>query len=435
MVSLGEWNVESDDGDEEEVIGSVVEFAFGEGNKSYFVTSYPYRAENADRKDVRFMEQMNLPDYVLNTLVSIQPRYIMNLAIRGPDLWFLYYYSSSKRYGFDTKWLPNKPLAREEHIGVQLDQLRREARDQVSFCGFGPSPEVFYLRSTDGKKQWHPRLSRSVNDDLWAAFLDVSTLNNGCPRAVTFGKNNTWIVYGTESFKWSEHGLPRSLVDALNTGRREGWSINKVVLNRSNHREYVLVYDSGPVYYSFHPDFEGQFKKVIEQWSVRKRMCPGSSQHRHSFPIDNQYNNPDDSGSEATDDEVERRRREIRVGKQPRHRKNSSMPQPSISPTYSDISDISSQNQSDTLRQLRPDPAEPGRTPDPKRSLQYASASRTGMVTRHSSKVPVPFQSRLAEPKSESAQQQPSSYRKERPQSRQFLQTVKDLIGWGKGEK
>ncbi|KAI9781728.1 MAG: hypothetical protein M1839_005721 [Geoglossum umbratile] len=425
MVRLGEWMKElEDDGDAEEVvIGSVVEFAFGEDDRSYFATSYPYRAENADRKDIRLMEQLNLPDYVLNQILTIKPRYIMNLAIRGPDLFFLYYYSSSRRHGFDTKWLPNKPSAKDEDIGVKLDKLRRGARDQVSFCGFGPSPDVFYLRSTDGDKNWHPRLSRSVCDDLFEDFEDVSILEKGCPRAVTFGKNNTWIVYGTKAFKWSEHGLPISLVDALNTGQKEGWTINKVVLNRNNHREYVLVYDAGPVYYSFHPDFEKQFKDVITEWSVKKRTCPESSTHRHSFPVGNQYDNPDDIGSEAADDDAERRRQKIRAGKQPRHRKNSSITQPSVSPNHSNPSDLSNR-----AERSRADSDEFEKVPGPERGAQIASAS---LADRSSSKMPV----QLEEP----AQQGPSSHRKERPQSRQFLQTMKDsardIIGWGKGAK
>jgi hypothetical protein len=43
--------------EDEVVTGSVVEFAFGDEENSYFATSYPHRAENADRKDVRAMEQ------------------------------------------------------------------------------------------------------------------------------------------------------------------------------------------------------------------------------------------------------------------------------------------------------------------------------------------------------------------------------------------
>jgi hypothetical protein len=40
----------------DKVEGSVLEFAFGTNPNSYFATSYPYRAENALREDVRCWE-------------------------------------------------------------------------------------------------------------------------------------------------------------------------------------------------------------------------------------------------------------------------------------------------------------------------------------------------------------------------------------------
>jgi hypothetical protein len=54
---LGAWNEEeSDEVEEESVTGSVVEFAFGPKDRSYFATSYPYRAEYAEKSDIRIME-------------------------------------------------------------------------------------------------------------------------------------------------------------------------------------------------------------------------------------------------------------------------------------------------------------------------------------------------------------------------------------------
>lgn len=54
---IGGWNYDSSDPEEETVTGGVVEFAFGYKDMSYFATSYPHRAEYADRGDVRDMEQ------------------------------------------------------------------------------------------------------------------------------------------------------------------------------------------------------------------------------------------------------------------------------------------------------------------------------------------------------------------------------------------
>jgi hypothetical protein len=49
------WDDEEDDNEPKVVTGSVVEFAFGDASYSYFVTSYPYRAEYADPSDIRTM--------------------------------------------------------------------------------------------------------------------------------------------------------------------------------------------------------------------------------------------------------------------------------------------------------------------------------------------------------------------------------------------
>jgi hypothetical protein len=46
------------------------------------------------------------------------------------------------------------------------------------------------------------------------------------PRAVTFGKNQTWVLYGKDTFEWSKRGLPKSLQAALQKGKKEKWVIN-----------------------------------------------------------------------------------------------------------------------------------------------------------------------------------------------------------------
>jgi hypothetical protein len=52
---LVDWDDEDVQNEPKAVTGSVVEFAFGDAPHSYFVTSYPYRAEYADRSDIRTM--------------------------------------------------------------------------------------------------------------------------------------------------------------------------------------------------------------------------------------------------------------------------------------------------------------------------------------------------------------------------------------------
>ena len=57
-MELGRWNEDSSEVEEELVTGSVVEFAFGDRDKSYFATSYPHRPEYAGKASVsRYMER------------------------------------------------------------------------------------------------------------------------------------------------------------------------------------------------------------------------------------------------------------------------------------------------------------------------------------------------------------------------------------------
>lgn len=163
-----------------------------------------------------------MPPSVIERVAKIKPRYIMNLAIESPDLWFMYCYHR-KRYTYDSKW-NRKPNKTNGPIGRQLERLKEEERDQLSYCAFGPTPETFFLRATDRGKEWHPRLSKYVSEDMFEAFSDLSRLEQ--VRAATFGKNNTWILYGREAFRWSKHGLPKSLVAALKRGEEKEWTIN-----------------------------------------------------------------------------------------------------------------------------------------------------------------------------------------------------------------
>src|SRR6266516_1273525 len=113
---------------------------------------------------------MNMPTYVLEKMARIEPRYIMNLAIRDAEMWFMYCFR--RRYAYDSKWFPRKPSADDGDIGSQLERLKMDERDQISYCAFGQSPDVFFLRSTDENDVWYPRPSRNLPIDLWEAYLD-----------------------------------------------------------------------------------------------------------------------------------------------------------------------------------------------------------------------------------------------------------------------
>lgn len=162
--------------------------------------------------------------YVRQKLLQIKPRYIMNIAVSSQNEWFMYCYRGPGRFAYDSKWFPRKPSRTDGPVGMQLDKLKEEERDQISFCAFGESSKSYFLRSTDSKNDWHPRISRHVPTDLLDAYQDE--FKKGTPRAVTFGKNRTWILYGKGSFTWSKRGLPKNLQAALRKGIQEGWSIN-----------------------------------------------------------------------------------------------------------------------------------------------------------------------------------------------------------------
>jgi hypothetical protein len=194
-----------------------------------------------------------------------------------------------------------------------MDRLKEDERDQLSYCAFGESSKLFFLRSTDRKKEWTPRLSRHVPGELLDAYQDE--FKRGPPRAIKFGKGKTWILYGKSSFSWSRHGLPRSLQTALQRGTEERWTINvsvlslilavytatqltrmpqKTVLNCNNRKEYVLVFNEGPVYYSFHRDFVSPFKVIIEEWSSEMRSSERFPDHKPTFPSETHDDNDDE---------------------------------------------------------------------------------------------------------------------------------------------
>jgi hypothetical protein len=116
--------------------------------------------------------------------------------------------------------------------------------------------------------------------------------------------------------------------------------LQKVVLNRKNSEEYVLVYDEGPVYFSLHEGFVDSFKEVIEEWSAGMRSCGKSPDHKATFFFENQSNEDADyDGGDVVE------YNELRGGTIVHHRRTSSYSQtkspvspPSAPPQYDEIS-------------------------------------------------------------------------------------------------
>jgi hypothetical protein len=165
----------------------------------------------------------------------------MNIAFRRgtakqPLTWFMFCYRGS-RFAYDSKWEPRKP-SRKDSIGRMLDLWKNEEKDQVSSCSFGDNPDLWFLRSTDGRTEWHATLGPGCTDELHDIFLTelrrtiLKQRKNGeevpvtTLRAVTFGERGSWILYGKTEFFWKDCGMPKKLVEALQKGKKHGWVIN-----------------------------------------------------------------------------------------------------------------------------------------------------------------------------------------------------------------
>ena len=187
----------------------------------------------------------NLPIEIWKKIERLEPRYIMNIAFRReppghPLTWFMFCYRGT-RFAYDSKWEPRKP-SRKETIGETLDVWKSEEKDQVSSCSFSANKDLWFLRSTDGRTEWHADLGPSRTTELTNRFLTelrrtiVKKRKNGeivpvtTLRAVTFGWRGSWVLYGKEEFFWKDDGLPQALIEALKKGKRSMWVINVSIL-------------------------------------------------------------------------------------------------------------------------------------------------------------------------------------------------------------
>ena len=225
----------------------------------------------------------------------------MHIAFRrDPYAWVIYCYRGS-RYAYDSKWQPRKPNTSNGSLGKTLDEWKEDESDQVSYCSFGDHHDKWFMRSTNATTEWltecGPGVTYQLKKHLYQYTLeskekkrinkDLKPAKVSTIRAATFGPSGAWILYTQNEFVWSEEGLlPSSLLQALLLGKqsRPKWIINvsglesqrriaklsrrqKAVLNPFNGHEYVLVYDNGNIYCSFHHDFFDSFAIVIKEWA------------------------------------------------------------------------------------------------------------------------------------------------------------------------
>lgn len=262
------------------------------------------------------------------------PRYVMNLTTFTPDgkatqwnewnkqddpsqLWFLYSWVKLNRGGPYCQWnsiegleLPPASLKCHSALSRRIRDFTRKDSNKLSYVAFGPprgsEPRCFFMRTTNVKGTWDYRwagLSEGCEMAVQRYMRggEKGARTEGRLRAVEFGFDGSWIVYGSKVNDEKTYGGKRHYYDwwlsrphyseklenALLEGRENGWSINvsvwrlavylrqsltrrqkKVSLNLRNPNEYVLAFnDDARLYAALHVNYLEKFKKVAAEWA------------------------------------------------------------------------------------------------------------------------------------------------------------------------
>lgn len=70
------------------------------------------------------------------------------MAINQQGDWFIYYFSRG-RYLRQWSKMPTRKDGALREIRRMLDSLHEIQQDQLTFCGFGTTPNSFFIRATD----------------------------------------------------------------------------------------------------------------------------------------------------------------------------------------------------------------------------------------------------------------------------------------------
>lgn len=247
--------------------GSVIVLGNGPVPQSYVATSYPHRIMDADPDDYRSIHWTeNLPPSLLQFLGDFKrkgdrgktskPRYLINLATFTPlrssnwnnnsvgdppgHLWYVYYWISRAVH----KWnVSASPLP--ERLGLLTSEF---PPGHLSHVAFGPTmssePDAMLLRSTGADEYWQYQWTalpfwceRDVQKHVEGAaalrnlegeasrFNGRTEWSNGRLRGVTFGPDDSYIVFRGKKYDW-DGAFPKELADALFEGKMKAWSIN-----------------------------------------------------------------------------------------------------------------------------------------------------------------------------------------------------------------
>jgi hypothetical protein len=116
-------------------------------------------------------------------------------------------------------------------------------------------------------------------------------------------------------------------------------------LSLRNGKEYVLVYDHGPVYYYFDREFVERFRTVVREWSEGMLASGRYSEHEPTFNYGHDNDDDDEDGARVDAEDIESEdengqhqlKHEKSPGQRPKsHSSSQSQPRPiAISPRSS----------------------------------------------------------------------------------------------------
>ncbi|KAK3317022.1 hypothetical protein B0H66DRAFT_310389 [Apodospora peruviana] len=348
--------------------GTVLVFSFA-GLKSYIATSYPHPTKEAKEKNPNetrdFAFSKNIPSSLLKCIdaskgheqasedpsktryYTLKPGYFfMHITCWEPNppdeqdedsttfddckeaLWLVYTWTDRASH----KWCPDKNPLHQTNIHPTLGKYARHLEGGTTLGGnpshfaLGETSETFFLRLSDDNRNWHYRYhglpqdcDLAIQQSMAASKLYKDEKDPPCPhklqhfafgrpRAVTLGKGGGWILHREENSETQQGGrsLPLALRKALEHGRKRNLVINQVVLNPHHSREYVLAFDDGTVYYSFHESFQKDFDKIARQW------CGNKIEYKPHADLLTDEDYPDmvvsdDSGAESESESTARR--------------------------------------------------------------------------------------------------------------------------------
>jgi len=169
--------------------------------------------------------------------------YILNVAVSTKEAWFMYYYSPEA--GYARAWSDNWPPSRDEgDLGRRLRLYH--LGDKLTHLNVGPfeGRERFFMKGIEQHGKELVRYPRYGNlppecEDAIQECLTSEGWKLGCPRFITFGGDDSWIIGYERGFDWSKSINPQ-LNRRLKEGKDKGWTINASITHLFTLSEHIL---------------------------------------------------------------------------------------------------------------------------------------------------------------------------------------------------